>query len=115
MEKDNQMKKSAIRTTLLGLSIFMLALFGFQSHKDVFAENETPTETSQSTQPQEANTVKSKKLVGYYAAWSAYSNYYPNQLDASKLTHINYAFANISTDLKVTLGYPDVDPENISF
>jgi len=115
MEKDKKMKKSVIRTTLLGLSIFTLALFGFQSHKDVFAENETTpvTETSQPTQPQEVNAVKSNKLVGYYAAWSAYSRYYPNQIDATKLTHINYAFANISTDLKVTLGYPDVDPENI--
>ncbi len=53
------------------------------------------------------------KLVGYYAAWAAYYHFYPNQIDAGKLTHINYAFANIGTDLKLTLGYPDVDPENI--
>jgi len=30
-----------------------------------------------------------------------------------KLTHINYAFANISSDLKIKLGYPDVDEKNI--
>lgn len=54
----------------------------------------------------------SNKLIGYYAGWAAYSGYYPNQIDASKLTHINYAFANISSDLKITLGYPDVDPNN---
>ena len=53
------------------------------------------------------------KLVGYYAAWAAYYNYYPNQIDAGKLTHINYAFANIGADLRVTLGYPEVDPDNI--
>lgn len=52
-------------------------------------------------------------IVGYYAAWASYSGYYPDQIDASKLTHINYAFANISPDLKLTLGYPDVDPNNI--
>ncbi|WP_460643601.1 glycoside hydrolase family 18 protein [Lacrimispora brassicae] len=56
---------------------------------------------------------QSGKLVGYYAAWAAYYNYYPNQIDAGKLTHINYAFANIGSDLKLTLGYPDVDPDNI--
>jgi len=58
-------------------------------------------------------TQPSKKIVGYYAAWASYSGYYPNQIDASKLTHINYAFANIGSDLKLTLGYPDVDPNNI--
>ncbi|MEA4987327.1 MAG: glycosyl hydrolase family 18 protein [Anaerovorax sp.] len=54
----------------------------------------------------------SKKVVGYYAAWAAYSGYYPNQIDATKLTHINYAFANISSDLKITMGYPDIDENN---
>lgn len=54
----------------------------------------------------------SKKVVGYYAAWSSYSGYYPNQIDPSKLTHINYAFANISSDLKITMGYPDIDENN---
>ncbi len=58
--------------------------------------------------------VPSKRIVGYYAAWSRYSGYRPMQLDASKLTHINYAFANIGSDLKITLGYPDIDPANIS-
>jgi len=63
--------------------------------------------TTVSTQP------LSRKIVGYYAAWEAYSGYLPNQIDATKLTHINYAFANISPDLKITLGFPDIDPNNI--
>lgn len=54
-----------------------------------------------------------KKVVGYYAAWAAYSKYLPTNIDATKLTHINYAFANISKDLKITLGYPDIDENNI--
>lgn len=53
------------------------------------------------------------KIVGYYAAWAAYSGITPNKLDATKLTHINYAFANIGSDLKIALGYPDVDVSNI--
>jgi Chitinase len=55
-----------------------------------------------------------KMVVGYYAAWSAYSNFTPDKVDASKLTHINYAFANIGSDLKIALGYPDVDPANFT-
>lgn len=53
------------------------------------------------------------KVIGYYAAWSSYQGLTPNQIDATKLTHIQYAFANITPDLKVALGYPDVDPANI--
>jgi chitinase len=57
--------------------------------------------------------LSQNKIVGYYAAWAAYSGFTPDKLDATKLTHINYAFANIGSDLKITLGYPDVDPTNI--
>lgn len=67
----------------------------------------------------EAVTVKTKsnmstnsKIIGYYPAWKSYSGYTPDKLDASKLTHINYAFANIGKDNKIKLGYPDKDPEN---
>lgn len=64
--------------------------------------------------PTATPTVLTSKMVGYYAAWAAYSNFTPDMLDATKLTHINYAFANIGSDLKIALGYPDVDPSNIS-
>jgi chitinase len=63
----------------------------------------TPTPTAGSTE----------KIVGYYAAWSKYAGFTPDKIDANKLTHINYAFANIDSDFKVTLGYPDIDPANI--
>ena len=53
-----------------------------------------------------------KRVVGYYAAWSSYSGFTPDKIDASKLTHINYAFANIGSDYKITVGYPDKDPAN---
>jgi len=66
----------------------------------------TPTPTPEPT------TIT--KIVGYYAAWAAYSGFTPDRIDAGKLTHINYAFANIGSDLKIALGYPDIDPANIS-
>lgn len=53
-----------------------------------------------------------KKIVGYYAAWSSYAGFTPDKLDANKLTHINYAFANIGSDFKIAMGYPDKDPAN---
>ena len=58
--------------------------------------------------------VNKTRVIGYYAAWSAYSGFTPDKIDASKLTHINYAFANIGSDLKIALGYPDIDPNNFN-
>ena len=37
-------------------------------------------------------------IAGYYISWGAYGrNYTPRDIDATKLTHIIYAFANIDT------------------
>ncbi|MGZ7445237.1 glycosyl hydrolase family 18 protein [Paenibacillus sp. TH7-28] len=37
------------------------------------------------------------KIVGYYPSWGAYArNYLVSDIDASKVTHINYAFADIA-------------------
>ena len=62
-----------------------------------------------------ANIVSKEQLknVGYYTSWSAYSNFTPDKIDATKLTHINYAFANVNEELKITLGDSYIDPSNI--
>lgn len=57
--------------------------------------------------------IPEKKMVGYYAAWSKYSGFTPSKIDSTKFTHINYAFANIGSDHKIALGYPDIDVANI--
>ncbi|MEH7307837.1 glycosyl hydrolase family 18 protein [Neobacillus drentensis] len=44
------------------------------------------------------------KTVGYFAGWATYSNYQVSDIDASKLTHLNYAFANISAEGKIEVG-----------
>ncbi len=68
--------------------------------------------TAISAKKGERAAAAGKKLVGYYAAWGAYYGFTPDRIDAAKLTHINYAFAGIGKDLKITMGYPDKDPEN---
>ncbi len=57
--------------------------------------------------------VKSK-TVGYYTSWSSYSGFTPDKIDPNKLTHINYAFANIDKELKVVLGDTEIDSQNIA-
>ncbi|HEX9062373.1 MAG TPA: glycosyl hydrolase family 18 protein [Clostridia bacterium] len=54
------------------------------------------------------------KIIGYYAGWSAYNGFTPDKVDASKLTHINYAFASVGSDLKIALGDSTIDPSNFS-
>ena len=58
------------------------------------------------------NEVIEPKIAGYYPAWKSYTGYSPEKIDVSKLTHINYAFANIDSNLKITMGYPDIDEIN---
>lgn len=55
--------------------------------------------------------VKAENIVGYYPSWAIYArNYLVTDIPAEHLTHINYAFANISGG-EVVLGdsYADID------
>lgn len=52
------------------------------------------------------------KIIGYFISWGVYArDYHVPDIPATKTTHINYAFANISSDGKIMLGdsYADID------
>lgn len=53
----------------------------------------------------------SKTVIGYYTGWSTYNGLQVASIDGSKLTHINYAFANVGTDLRIALSDPYADVE----
>ncbi len=51
-------------------------------------------------------------VMGYYIEWGAYGRkFFPSSLDAARMTHVTYAFANISPEGRVVLGdsYADCD------
>lgn len=49
------------------------------------------------------------KIVGYSISWGAYGRgFTPSDIDANKLTHINFAFANIAGG-QIVVGDPNVD------
>lgn len=51
-------------------------------------------------------------ILAYFAAWSIYArNYFVADIDGSKITHINYAFANVNSDLTIVLGDSWADVE----
>jgi chitinase len=51
------------------------------------------------------------RVIGYYAAWTVYRDFEVSAIPAAQLTHINYAFANISEDGDIVLGDPWADVE----
>jgi chitinase len=50
-------------------------------------------------------------IAGYYAGWATQKGFEVSDIDASKLTQINYAFADIGNDLKLKVGDPAVDTQ----
>ncbi len=58
-----------------------------------------------------ATSLHAQRIVGYYPQWAIYGrNYLVTDIPADRLTHINYAFANINGG-RVVLGdsYADID------
>ena len=55
----------------------------------------------------------SYKMVGYYAAWGVYSRqFFITGIDVSRLTHLNYAFANINSNGDCMMGDDWADPKS---
>ena len=52
--------------------------------------------------------------MGYYGGWAAYSGFTPDKINASGLNVINYAFASIGADLKITVSDSSIDYSNFS-
>lgn len=70
--------------------------------------------TSIAVETQKASNKSSgdRRNVAYYTSWSAYArNVNVSSIDATLLTHINFAFANLNSDGKIIIGDSWVDVE----
>jgi GH18 family chitinase len=57
--------------------------------------------------------AQSKRLVGYFASWAIYAqNYHITDIPAGQLTHVIYAFANVTADGDCVSVSSDDDAEN---
>ncbi len=54
------------------------------------------------------------RVVAYYTSWSAYRGYTPDKIPYDKVSYVNYAFANIGSDLKIALGDATIDITNFA-
>ena len=74
------------------------------------APTQAPTQTPT---PTPIAVPGGKYVIGYYPSWAAERNVFVKDIPAHKLTHINYAFSNVSADGECTLGDPAADVERI--
>jgi len=82
-------------------------------------DNSETTDTSKDNPEKDdkTNSDKStasgaKRNVVYYTSWSAYArNVFVKDIDASLITHLNFAFANLDTDGSIKIGDGWVDVE----
>ncbi len=82
----------------LRILLLLILIFALQSVFTVSAQTEEPTE-------EPASDETPFRVVGYFASWTIYdTQYFVTDVEGSLLTHINYAFANISNDGEVVLG-----------
>lgn len=52
-----------------------------------------------------------KYIIGYYPSWAAGRNVFVKDIPANKITHINYAFSNVSANGECVLGDQAADVE----
>src|ERR1700694_316050 len=65
----------------------------------------SPNSVARQAQQSTASAAGSSRMIGYFVQWGVYSrNYRAKNVDtsgaAAQLTHLNYAFGNVSTDYK---------------
>lgn len=66
---------------------------------------------SASPAPSATPKTGTSRIVGYYPSWAAERGVLPKDLRADELTHINYAFSNVSSKGECTLGDAAADKE----
>jgi len=59
------------------------------------------------------NLATDKRVVGYFAEWAPGEGYFVSDIPAGKLTHINYAFGNVSANGECIYGDPAADVERV--
>lgn len=79
------------------------------------AEKQKESESNEKEEVRIASSGKEKascRNVAYYTSWSAYArNVFVEDIDASLLTHINFAFANLNSNGEIVVGDSWVDTD----
>ncbi len=79
----------------------------------VFILNGCGSAASPVSGPTPVPAAGGRYVIGYYPAWAAERNVFVANIPANKLTHINYAFSNVSASGECVLGDPTADVERV--
>ena len=65
--------------------------------------------------PASVAVAESGRVVAYFTSWGVYEgDYHVDDIPADRLTHINYAFANVSAESgQIALGDPSADTDRL--
>ena len=69
----------------------------------------TPTKAPAIASP----AAPKQRVIGYYAQWAAARGFPVAKIHGDKLTHINYAFGNVSEQGECVLGDPEADIKHV--
>jgi len=72
----------------------------------------SPAKTAISTQLP-SNLATNKRVIGYFVEWAPAGGYLVSDIPANKITHIDYAFSNVSENGECKLGDPAADVERV--
>jgi chitinase len=62
----------------------------------------------------QSRTDNESIIVGYFPSWSIYQpNFFITDIPTDKITHINYAFANIGPDGRIERGDNEADTDKV--
>ena len=70
-----------------------------------------PAPAPESTLP--PDLAPGKRVVGYFAQWAPEGGFFVSNIAAQKITHINYAFSNVSENGECKFGDPAADVERV--
>ncbi|MCC6297685.1 MAG: hypothetical protein IT314_00190 [Anaerolineales bacterium] len=88
------------------LAVFLVVIFLSGLILSACATKPAPVETA-------VPTPDGKYVIGYYPSWVADRHIFLKDIPADKLTHINYAFSNLSADGQCILGDSAADVEKV--
>jgi chitinase len=92
-------------------SINLYSKINAASSRQIQSNSKSAQLKAKSTAPH-VQTLSKKLIIGYYGGWSAYNGFTPDKINASHLNCLNYSFAEIGSDLKITVEDTAVDYSN---
>ncbi len=102
-----------VKKSCLLCGIFLLFLSGCTAATSPVPSPVPTTIPSATSSPVSPPIPGGKYVVGYYPSWAPAHQVAVKEIPAARLSHINYAFSNVSQDGQCVLGDPAADVQKV--